>query len=172
MRRRRPFIRFGKSERGAALVEFTLVLPFLMLLAAGVSEFGLIMHQQQIMTKSVRDAARYAARSPVAFKSCPINAQPEWGQIAADTQTVALRGSVNAGAPLLLATWNSAGQVTVNGGVCVAAGALNSPAGGGNNIPIITVTGTAPYAGTGLLNFLGIAPFNITATHTQMWTGL
>lgn len=171
MTRGRRLIRFGKSERGAALVEFTLVLPFLMLLAAGVSEFGLIMHQQQIMTKSVRDAARYAARSPVAFKTCPLTGQPEWAQIASDTRTVALRGSVNAGAPLLLATWNSAGQVTITN-PCVAPGGLLSTAGGGNNIPIITVTGTAPYAGTGLLAFIGIAPFNITATHSQMWTGL
>lgn len=171
MRRKFSIQQFLRRENGAAVVEMTLVTPFLLLLAAGLSEFGLMLHQQQVMTKSVRDAARYAARTPFAFKACPLNGQPEWAQLVVDTQNVALRGSISASAPLLLATWNQTSQVTI-ADACVAPGALVSPAGGGNNIPVITVTATVPYAGIGFLGFLGIAPFNLTATHSQMWAGL
>jgi len=162
---------FRRDERGAALVEFTLVAPLLLLLAAGLSEFGLMLHQQQILNKSVRDAARFAARGQVAFKTCPINTQPEWPQIVADAQNLALRGTLNSSAPLLIAGLNSSSMVTVTN-ACVAAGALNSPAGGGNNIPVISITATAPFAGTGFLGFLGLSNVSLTATHAEMWVGL
>ncbi len=171
MRRLCGVRRFKKDERGAALVELTLVFPLLLLLGAGLAEFGLMLNQQQVITKSVRDAARYAARTPFAFKTCPLNAQAEWTQLVADTQTVALRGSVDATKPLLLSTWNNVSMVTVADS-CVTAGALLSPAGGGNNIPVITVTASAPYAGVGFLGFLGISSFNLQAAHSEMWAGL
>ncbi len=162
---------FRRDQRGAALVEFVLVAPLLVLLAAGLAECGLMLHQQQIITKSVRDAARYAARTPYVFKTCPLNGQPEWAQMVIDTKEVALRGSVNASAPLLIPTWNNASMVTV-ADTCVAPGTLVSPA-PGSNIPVITVTASAPYAGaTGFFGFLGLTTFNLTAAHTQMWTGL
>ncbi|NWG91252.1 MAG: pilus assembly protein [Parvularculaceae bacterium] len=163
--------RFRRDSRGAALVEFSLVAPLLVLLAAGLAEFGVMLNQQQVITKSVRDAARYAARTSVAFKSCPINTQPEWTQLVTDTQNIALRGSVNPTAPLLISSWNNASMVAVADS-CVSAGTLLSPAGGGTNIPVITVTATVPYAGVGFLGFLGLSPFNLTAAHSQMWTGL
>jgi hypothetical protein len=171
MRRRVGIGGFRKSERGASLVEFSLVLPLLLLFAGGLAEFGLMLHQQQVITKSVRDAARYAARTSFAFKTCPLNSQAEWTQLVTDTQTIALRGSINASAPLLLPSWNNVSMVAVADS-CIAPGTLLSPAGGGNNIPVITVTATVPYAGTGFLGFLGLSSFNLTAAHAQMWTGL
>jgi Flp pilus assembly protein TadG len=47
--------------RGAALVELALVLPYLIVLSALVVEFGRAIYQYNILTKSVRDAARYLA---------------------------------------------------------------------------------------------------------------
>lgn len=163
--------RFRKNERGAALVEFTLALPMLLLLAAGLTEFGVMLNQQQVLSKSVRDAARYAARTPFAFKTCPLNAQSEWTTLVADTQTIAMRGSINTAAPLLLANFNSTTMVAVADS-CAPAGSLLSPAGGGNDIPVITVTATVPYAGVGFLSFLGLSAFNLTAEHKEMWAGL
>jgi hypothetical protein len=130
-----------------------------------------MLNQQQVVTKSVRDAARYAARTSFAFKTCPLNTQPEWTQMVTDTTTVALRGSVDASRPLLLSTWNNASMVTVADS-CVTAGSLLSPAGGGNNIPVITVTASVPYAGIGFLSFLGLSSFNLQAAHAEMWAGL
>lgn len=171
MRFRTRIKRFRRNERGAALVEFTLTLPFLLVLAAGLGEFGVMLHQQQVITTSVRDAARYAARASVAFKSCPISTQPEWTQIVADAQTIAMRGSLNGSAPLLVPAMNSTTMVTV-ADACAPAGSFVSPAGGGNNIPVITITATAPYSGSGFLGFLGLGSLSLTATHSQMWVGL
>lgn len=47
-----------KTERGAALVELTMVLPFLLLLLMGIVEFGLLFYNQQVLTNSSREGAR------------------------------------------------------------------------------------------------------------------
>jgi Flp pilus assembly protein TadG len=46
-------------QRGVALVEFALILPFLLLLSLTAVEFGRAIWQYNTLTKSVRDAARY-----------------------------------------------------------------------------------------------------------------
>ncbi|QAU35964.1 pilus assembly protein [Janthinobacterium sp. 17J80-10] len=46
-------------QRGAALVELALILPFLLLLSFITTEFGRAMYQYNTLAKSVRDAARY-----------------------------------------------------------------------------------------------------------------
>ena len=45
-------------ERGAAVVEFAIVLPFLMLLLMGIIELGLLFYSQQILTNASREGAR------------------------------------------------------------------------------------------------------------------
>lgn len=46
-------------QSGAALVEFALVLPLLLILTFITTEFGRALYQYNILAKSVRDAARY-----------------------------------------------------------------------------------------------------------------
>ena len=104
---------FVRETRAAALVEFTLVFPLLLVFLAGLSELGFAMHQQHIVQKAVRDAARYAARTSFAFKTCPLNAQTEWAALVTDTTNIALRGSVDPAAPLLISTYNNASMVTI-----------------------------------------------------------
>ena len=173
MRRRLRIRRFSGDERGAALVEFTLVLPFLMLLAAGIAEFGFMLHQQQLIYKAVRDAGRYAARYPYATTAaCALSGEPEWATMVANTKNVALRGQVSGGA-FLLSSWNNVSMVTV------AEIARSVPGGGSSPLgllcttaSVISVTASAPFAGTGFLGFLGIGAFNLTASHDEMWAGL
>jgi Flp pilus assembly protein TadG len=50
-----------KTQKGVALVEFALILPFLLLLSILAVEFGRAIWQYNTLTKSVRDAARYLA---------------------------------------------------------------------------------------------------------------
>ena len=53
------------KQIGVALVEFALVLPLLLLLTFIVTEYGRALYQYNILTKSVRDAARYlSTQSP------------------------------------------------------------------------------------------------------------
>jgi Flp pilus assembly protein TadG len=54
-----------KRERGVALTEFALVLPMLLILMLVTMEFGRAYYQFNMLTKSVREAARYlSVRTP------------------------------------------------------------------------------------------------------------
>lgn len=47
-----------KNNRGAALVEFAIVLPLLLLLLVGMIEFGLLFYNKQVLTNASREGAR------------------------------------------------------------------------------------------------------------------
>lgn len=53
--------RFVRAERGAAAVEFALVLIPLMVLLLGIIEFGFIFNQQLTVTNAAREGARVLA---------------------------------------------------------------------------------------------------------------
>lgn len=163
--------RIVKDERGASLVEFTLVAPLLFALAAGLAEFGHLLHQHHVVTKSVRDAARFAARSSADNWTTCASAPANWAAIQSNTQTVALRGSLDATKPLLLSNWNNASMVTVTY-VCAPRNGLDSTV-FNSDFPIITVTASnVPFNnGIGLLGFLGFTTISFSASHSQMWVG-
>lgn len=163
---------FRRDDKGAALVEFSLVAPFLLLLAAGLSEFGMMLHQQQILTKSVRDAARFAARTSAAVKSCPISTQTEWTTVSADAKRLAVYGNIAGTGNPILPALNNVSLVTLSDSCVTPATGWVSPAGAGNNIPVVTVSASVTYAGVGFLGFLGITAPTLTATHSEMWAGL
>lgn len=50
-----------KSEKGQAMVEFALILPVLLLIIAGIIDFGLIYNQKVLANNASREAARYVA---------------------------------------------------------------------------------------------------------------
>lgn len=54
--------RFSKEESGAALVEFAILLPMMLLVFAVIIEGGRLMWSYQSVNAGVRDAARYLAR--------------------------------------------------------------------------------------------------------------
>ncbi len=47
------------KQQGLAVIEFTLLLPFLLLLIFACTEFGRLMFQYNALNKTVRDASRY-----------------------------------------------------------------------------------------------------------------
>lgn len=49
-----------KSERGAELIEFALVLPLLLLVMLGIAEFGFIFMRYEVVTNAAREGARMA----------------------------------------------------------------------------------------------------------------
>jgi len=64
-----PHTTFGRAagRRGAALVEFAIVLPLLMVLLLGIMEFGMIMRDYIMLAHGAREGARAAAvRNPTA----------------------------------------------------------------------------------------------------------
>jgi Flp pilus assembly protein TadG len=80
-----------QGEQGAELIEFALVLPFILLLCLGTIEFGRAYYNYNILTKGVRDGARYAA-------SNRINSIGTWvtgDDIVGNTQKLVVYGKVN-----------------------------------------------------------------------------
>jgi Flp pilus assembly protein TadG len=55
----RPQFNIQARQRGAALVELALMIPLLLILTLITTEFGRAMYEYNLITKSVRDAARY-----------------------------------------------------------------------------------------------------------------
>jgi Flp pilus assembly protein TadG len=53
-----------RSERGAALVEFALVVPFLMMIMCATIDFGMAVFTLNNLTAAVREGGRYAAVFP------------------------------------------------------------------------------------------------------------
>ena len=49
-----------RSQAGAELVEFALVLPILLLVFGGIVDFGLLLQRQQVITNAAREGARLA----------------------------------------------------------------------------------------------------------------
>ena len=49
-----------RSQAGAELVEFALVLPILLLVLGGIVDFGLLLQRQQVITNAAREGARLA----------------------------------------------------------------------------------------------------------------
>ena len=49
-----------RSQAGAELVEFALVLPILLLVFGGIVDFGLLLQRQQVVTNASREGARLA----------------------------------------------------------------------------------------------------------------
>ncbi|HEV7990657.1 MAG TPA: TadE/TadG family type IV pilus assembly protein [Gemmatimonadaceae bacterium] len=58
-------VRALRDERGAALVEFALVVPFLMVIMCATIDFGLAVYTVNNLTGAVREGARFAAVMPL-----------------------------------------------------------------------------------------------------------
>ncbi|MBP1685300.1 MAG: TadZ/CpaE-like protein [Deltaproteobacteria bacterium] len=54
-----------RDQRGQELIEFVLVMPLLVLMLAGGVEFGRAFYTYNILTKSVRNAARYLSDTQI-----------------------------------------------------------------------------------------------------------
>jgi Flp pilus assembly protein TadG len=49
-----------RSQTGAELVEFAMVLPIMLLVFGGIVDFGLLLQRQQVITNAAREGARLA----------------------------------------------------------------------------------------------------------------
>lgn len=72
--RRHILCRAEDRDRGAALVEFALILPILLILLLGIIDFGLYFYNDLQLTHAARDAARRASVNDVVGANAAIDA--------------------------------------------------------------------------------------------------
>lgn len=160
--------RFCGEDRGAILVEMTLITPLMITLSAGVFEFGNLIHQKLLIEAGLRDGARYAAR-------CNSQIYTDYGfaaiNCAANAENIALFGNI-AGTGTVRVTGWSATNVTID--IANAADCRDAAVGGVTQyrsvtprVCIVRATSSFNYAGTGLLAFLGLSPITLNGVHEE-----
>ena len=160
----RNAVKFQEDQRGAALLEMTLVLPVLMTIGFGAVEFGNMLYNWHLIENGVRDAARYAAGLQI---TAPLT----------DVKSIALTGTRTApGNPCTncrVKFWNQLSQVTVTySAVANNDGAGNKLYRGGTTIPLVTVSASVPYQSLGLLGYLGMGAQTINVSHQERLFGI
>ena len=151
-------VRLGRDRQGTAVLETAIILPILVLLLFGLMEMGRALQQHHVLAKSVRDAARYLARVPLA---CPAGGDPNWAAVRSTAQHLAATGQLSGGQPLV-AGWTEA-SFTIGDPACESWS--------GRNVQVITVSADVPYQDLGLLGILGLAPMRLAAANQQVHIG-
>ena len=137
--------RLRSDGSGAALIEFTILAPLLLLLGLGVFEFGNVLYGHHLVNTGVHDAARYLARvdDPTA-SAASAKELAVYGQIGGSAKRVAWWTTSDV-AVSLTSIPNPIDEVT-------GARAYRGP----DPIRIVRVTATATYPGLGFLTYLGL----------------
>jgi hypothetical protein len=138
------------DTRGTATLELAVILPFLMTLGFGTYEFGNLIYNYHLITAGVRDASRYLAGNPQVSDSIEA------------AKNIAMRGTVGSNGELRIPWWNDAGTITI---VSEDHSADGTPYRGGGTT--ITVKADVPYHQLGFLEFLGLGPITLTASHEE-----
>lgn len=87
----------AQNSWGTAAVEFGILLPFMVVLLAGIADVGRSIWQHHTLQKGVRDAARYLSRVPTPLTTAQRTA----------AKNLALRGSFDGSKPFHFGHWSS-----------------------------------------------------------------
>lgn len=165
----RTLKRFRSDQHGTVLVEMSLVAPLMLLLSAGVFEFGNLIHDKLLMEAGLNDGARFAARCNSQLYTNAGLAAIDCADIATN---IAVFGNVAGTPPARVPGWQKA-----NATVTIAAPATCHNAVDVNGVLlylsttsqvcIVTASGTYAYSGIGMLSLLGIGPITLNASHQE-----
>ena len=151
-------IRLRRDRRGAAAIEFGLLVPLFLLFLLGVVEFGRVLAQSNAVTKGVRAGVAFAVRS-----DNPITA----AQTTIVENLVKYGNTVGTGS-FLVDGWAD----TANSDVAITV--VRTYSGGGvTGLPVIRIVATVPYTplAPGLFAFTGLSSFDISVDHEQAYIG-
>ena len=152
-RRTYAFSALWHDERGAALVEFTLLAPFLLALGLGMCEFGRFLYQYQLVLDGLRDGARYLARM-----QDPTNTTSQ-----TNAANLAATGTIDGSGTGRVDGW-AAADVSFNiVNVANSGGAYR----GDDPIQVVQATTTFDYADVGFLSALNLPSLSIDAAYEQ-----
>jgi Flp pilus assembly protein TadG len=118
------------KQGGAAMVEFAVILPLVILLLFGFTEFGRMLYQQNVLTKALASGSRFVSRSPEAL-TIDCAPGPNWAGVTTQASDLVvfsqtgeprLPGLNDAGA----VTFSSTAQAIGGGTACVIKGAART----------------------------------------------
>ncbi len=192
MRRVGGFIRgLMGAVSGTAAVEFSLFLFFILMpFLFGIFEIGRALQQHHVVTKSVRDAARYVARTRDDTKYPPekftvanpieVNCQATGTIVglsspaaAGNAKDLAMYGKftpVPADTPLM-AAWDAAANPAAYQTVCITGPVeVTTPLPDSLTVNVVTVTATVPFEDI-LLQAFGIPQIFFNISHQERYIG-
>jgi len=101
LRKQKKLANLSARQRGVAIVEFTMVLPLLLILILVVAELGRAFMQFNTLTRAVRDSARYVAANALNGASQTIDVSTT-AAVYSEAQNLVVYGHIaNTGSTLL-----------------------------------------------------------------------
>ncbi len=173
---------------GTAAVEFSLFLFFILMpFLFGIFEIGRALQQHHVVTKSVRDAARYVARTRddggAAFTTTSmidagcvgtgaLDPMPSGPAAAGNAKDLAMYGKFSpvSGDTPLMAAWDAATDVSAYQTVCITGPVEVTTVTSNLKINVVTVTATVPFDDV-MLQAFGIGPITFTVSHQERYIG-
>ena len=151
----RRLSRLASDRSGSSAAEMAMALPLLMILLVGTFELGNYFLAEHVVQKSVRDAARYAARLPMAsYPSCVPTAAAE-----TEIQKVARTGRPD-GTVQRLQGWTADNMTTITV-TCDTSGTYTGIYSDfAEGVPTITIAASVPYPS--LFGTLGFGAVSLT----------
>lgn len=153
--------RLLSEERGAALVEMTLITPLMLTLAAGVFEFSSIIHAKLLIETGLRDGARYIARC---YRSEPPTA----------CETSGINIAVMGGTGTARVNNWTTGQVSVSyetTAIAVDEDGLQNYRSNSGEVRVVAISTDYAYSGTGLWAYLGFGALTLSMAHEERVLG-
>lgn len=132
-----------RNRNGSAAAEMALVTPLLLTLLFGGLEGGNFMLQQHIVTKGVRDGARFAGREPFTAYTCSSVSDPNATVAIQNVTATGQVGGTAGGASTRFAAFTSS-TVTIEVS-CSAGTTTGIYANQSGGAPVVRVRASVPY---------------------------
>ncbi|TJW11880.1 MAG: pilus assembly protein [Mesorhizobium sp.] len=163
--------RFRRDRRGAVLVEMTLITPLMLILSAGVFEFGNLIHDKLLMEAGLSDASRFAARCNSQLYT-QAGLTIDCADIAAN---IAVFGNAAGTGSPRISGWQKSGLTSYATVTIAAPASCHDAVVAGvtkyrsttAQVCIVRAVGSYPYTGVGMLSFIGIGPITLNGSHEE-----
>ena len=152
------------SQHGAAMVEFAIMLPLIVVLVFGITELGRAIYQQNTLSKAVASGARYMSRSAESVQS-DCTQGTNWGASVSNAANLVAFGRQSGTGTALLPDLD-ASDVSFTLEQRTVAG--SGPA------CVILATASVPFRavfGDTLVPFLDLDPVTLNATVEERYHG-
>jgi Flp pilus assembly protein TadG len=158
---------FQRDQHGTVLVEMALIAPLMLVLSAGVFEFGNLIHQKLLMEAGLSDGARFAARcnsqlytnAGLAINCADIATNIAVFGNAAGTGSARISGWQKADVTVTIAAPGSCHDAVVAGVTQYRATTAQ--------VCIARAAGTLAYIDIGMLSIIGIGPITLNGFHEE-----